>query len=340
MPEAPRPLLRNLLTALLFVGGIALLVGLAREIGIDPVIQHADSLIWFLPAATLLHILVHWANTLGWRYAIGAEAAKVPFLRLFFVWAAGDLVNWGTPGAVGGEFLRAHLIRDRVPMNVGIASVTVARLAQTMAQFAVIAIGLGIAWTRLDLGAKQRGFLVFLVGGALVFVVGVYLLQRTKLFGHATAAARGAGIRGRLFEKIETAFGRVDASMREYHRDFGHDFGYSCAFYFAGWSLQILEVPMILAALDAPIDWRAVVAIESLAILVESVAFLVPGKVGVDEGGRVLIFRALGYTSALGLGFSLFRRAREMIWFALCYVFMIVVKQRTDRALAEAAARG
>src|SRR5688500_11256594 len=136
MPEAPRPLLRNLLTALLFVGGIALLVGLAREIGIEPVVEHADALIWFIPAATLLHILVHWANTLGWRDAIGAEAAKVPFLRLFLVWAAGDLVNWGTPGAVGGEFLRAHLIRDRVPMNVGIASVTVARLAQTMAQFA------------------------------------------------------------------------------------------------------------------------------------------------------------------------------------------------------------
>jgi uncharacterized protein (TIRG00374 family) len=324
--------LRLLFTLVLLFGGLALLASLAREIGIDPVVANARALAWFVPAGLAIHVAVHIANTLGWRYAIGSSAGNVSFPRLFAVWAAGDLVNWGTPGSIGGEFLRAHLVRDRVPLSVGIASVTVARLAQSLAQFAFIAAGLALAWTRLDLPSLHRIVLTVVVTGGLLFLTLVYYIQRTRTFGHAVTAARGAGLAGRFLDRIETALGHVDAHIRDYHRDLTGDFRRSVACYFAGWALQMLEVPAILWAFDAPVDWRAVVAIESLATLVEAVAFMVPGKVGVDEGGRVLIFQALGHASALGLGFSLFRRARELVWFSLCLLFMVVEKRRADAA--------
>ncbi len=327
--------LRHALTLLLFLGGTALLVGLAREIGLAPVREHARALVWFVPAALALHVAVHVANTLGWRYAIGPAAERISFRRLFGAWAAGDLVNWGTPGAFGGELLRAHLVRDRVPLNVGVASVAVARLSQTIAQFALVAIGLAIAWTRLDLRPAERAAIVSFTAGGLAFALLVYALQRTRLFGRATAVARRAGLRGRLFERIEGAFGRVDANMAAYHRDAAADFRRSVAWFFAGWALQILEVPLVLHAFGVAADWRAIVAIESLAILVEALAFLVPGKVGVDEGGRVLLFKALGYPAAIGLGFSIFRRARELVWFAFCLAATIALKRRADRGVAE-----
>src|SRR5207249_1033502 len=114
-----RTLLRHAITFALLGGGVVVLGLLARDIGLEPVRQHARALLWYVPAAVASFAIGHFANALGWWYAIGPDAPKVSKRRIFAAWSSGDVVNWMTPGAVGGEILRAHLIRDRVPMSVG-----------------------------------------------------------------------------------------------------------------------------------------------------------------------------------------------------------------------------
>ena len=330
---ARRDLLKHLLTLALFAGGVALLVMLARDIGLETVRQHAAALVWFVPVGLGLQFVVHFANTLGWRYAIGPAAAALPLRQNFDAWIAGDVVNWGTPGAVGGELVRAHLIRDKVPMSIGLASVAIARLSQVTAQFLFIGIALALSWTRLALASEQRLALLIVVGGAVVFVVGGYVLQRTKLFGYLVAALRRVGFRGQLMDRVDAGLRRIDAEMGAYHRERASEFRLSIACFFAGWAIQLIDAMLILRALDVPLDWRAVLAIESLSVFVEAISFLVPGKVGADEGGRVLIFKALGCSAALGLGFSIFRRARELVWFSYCLVTFFVLRGRVARRM-------
>src|SRR5439155_1268704 len=78
---------------------------LARDIGLEPVRQHARALLWYVPAAVASFAIGHFANSLGWWYAIGPDAPKVSKRRIFAAWSSGDVVNWMTPGAVGGEIL-------------------------------------------------------------------------------------------------------------------------------------------------------------------------------------------------------------------------------------------
>ena len=81
-------------------------------------------------------------------------------------------------------------------------------------------------------------------------------------------------------------------------------------------------------------------AIESLAVFIEAIAFLIPGKVGADEGGRVLIFKALGYAPAIGLGFSIFRRVKELFWATFCLTVLALLKRHADRAVEVAVLAG
>ena len=53
----------------------------------------------------------------------------------------------------------------------------------------------------------------------------------------------------------------------------------------------------ILHWLDAPAPLMTCLAIEAFAIVVDSAMFFVPARVGVQEGGRVLIFTALGMSA-------------------------------------------
>jgi uncharacterized protein (TIRG00374 family) len=322
---------KNALTVLLFAGGVVVLVALARSIGLEPVREHARALAWFVPAGVALQFLVHYVNALGWFYAIEPAArARLPKWQLFLAWNSGDLVNWATPGAIGGEYVRAHQVRDRVPMSTGLASVTIARLSQITAQFAFIGLCLALSWSRLALGPTERLVVLVVVGGAVVFVAGNYALQRTRMFGWLVAALRRAGARGHFMDRLDAALLRIDAEMGQYHTGSSGDFYRSIAWYFLGWALQLLDVVMILRALDVPLEWRAVLAIEALAVFVEAVAFIVPGKVGADEGGRVLIFEGLGYPGAIGLGFSIFRRARELVWFSFCLAVLFWLRRRVD----------
>ncbi|HVY62705.1 MAG TPA: flippase-like domain-containing protein [Planctomycetota bacterium] len=326
---------KNLVTTALFLGGVAVLVALARSIGLEPLRRHARELLWFVPAGVALQFLVHFVNALGWYHAIEPRArARLPLWQCFLAWNSGDLVNWATPGAIGGEYVRAHQVRDRVPMSTGIASVTVARLSQITAQFAFVGLALALSWSRLALGPTERLVVLVVVGGAVVFVAGNYALQRTRMFGWVVAGLRRAGARGSLMDRVDAALRRIDAEMGQYHDEAPGDFYRSIAWFFLGWALQLLDVVMILYALDVPMDWRAVLAIEALAVFVEAIAFLVPGKVGADEGGRVLIFEGLGYAGAVGLGFSLFRRARELIWFGFCLAVLFWLRRRVDAKLS------
>ena len=53
--------------------------------------------------------------------------------------------------------------------------------------------------------------------------------------------------------------------------------------------------------------------LESLGAAVRSAAFVVPGALGVQEGGFVVLGRALGLTPEAALALALVKRVRELL---------------------------
>jgi uncharacterized membrane protein YbhN (UPF0104 family) len=62
-------------------------------------------------------------------------------------------------------------------------------------------------------------------------------------------------------------------------------------------------------------------------------AVIVPGSLGIQEGGQVLIFVAFGFSASLAMTFSLLRRGREILWIG--FGLSVLIHQHAMRWLRE-----
>ena len=77
------------------------------------------------------------------------------------------------------------------------------------------------------------------------------------------------------------------------------------------------EIYLILYWVGAAVDWPTAVALETGSVLIDGMLFFVPAKVGTQEGGKVVLFAALGLSPARGLTVGVVRRIRELTYAGL-----------------------
>jgi hypothetical protein len=71
----------------------------------------------------------------------------------------------------------------------------------------------------------------------------------------------------------------------------------------------------VILRLLAPTEgWTTAVAVETLAMILNSLLVFLPGRIGSAEGVRVGVFVLLGLPAAQGAAYGLVRRGRELIW--------------------------
>src|SRR5207245_2034332 len=71
---------------------------------------------------------------------------------------------------------------------------------------------------------------------------------------------------------------------------------------------------LILRLLAPAEGWAAAFAIESLAMILNTVLLFIPARIGSAEGIRAGVTMLVGLTAAQGLAYGLVRRARELLW--------------------------
>src|SRR2546422_148092 len=231
---------------------------------------------------------------------------------------AGETVNYTTPGMyLGGEPMKAYLLsRHGVPLVDGMASVVTAKTTMTLAQVVFIMLGIGLGAVLLS---RSNNLLVpSLLGlGLLGFGVGLFLaVQRFGLFMSLLRVLDRVGIRIAWLKAREGRLEALDSAIRDFYVRDRRGFLLSFASYFTGWLAGAVEVYLILYFLGLPVDWRTAIAIEALAVFAKGGTAFIPGSVGGQEAGTVLVFVAFGLTEQAGVTFALVRRLREIVWVA------------------------
>ena len=87
--------------------------------------------------------------------------------------------------------------------------------------------------------------------------------------------------------------------------------------FFLGWLTEALEVYAILFFLGAPIDIPTALAIDALATVIKGGTSFIPGSVGAQEGGNILLLVTFGFSVLTGILFALVRRFRELVWIGI-----------------------
>jgi len=225
-------------------------------------------------------------------------------------WIA-DSVNQLLPVAtVGGELVRAReLAHASVPGPVAGATVVVDLTATVLTQIAFALLGLGLLLVHGGAGELVLGVTVG-VGTFSLLLLGFFLAQRAGMFESLARSIERVAAGGDWLALIGSA-AELDRSVTELYRRRGA-FWPSCAWHFAFWLLGAGEVWLAMRFLDHPITLLEAMVLESLVGALRAAAFVVPGGLGVQEGGFILLGSLLGIDSSAALSLSLVKRVREL----------------------------
>lgn len=269
---------------------------------------------WGLALVAAFHLvpLVIDAGAIQVLTARHATLADTIFAR----WA-GESVNSLLPaGQLGGPVLMArHLAQRGMPMPSAAAAITVSTTMQVCAQIVFACLGLAAfaaaAATPARLAEPGVRTAALIASAALgLAVAAFYVAQQRGVFGRFVRIASkvfGKRDAGALALRADA----IDEHVRSLYRHRGR-VAATFAFSLAGWIVGTGEVWLALHFLGHPVGWLDALLLESVGQAIRGAAFAIPGSLGAQEGGYLLLAPLVGLTPETALALSLAKRAREL----------------------------
>lgn len=295
--------------------GTALFVALLAWQGIGAIGTMLVAAGWGLLLVAAFHLvpLIVDAGALHVLVARRASFADAVLAR----WA-GESVNSLLPaGQLGGPVVMArHLAQRGTPMRDAAAAVTVGTTMQALAQIAFALLGLAAFAVYAGAGSHPttHGVRTAAVLASIVLALALgafYVVQRRGLFGRfVRMAAKVLGKRD--WSALAMRADAIDDGVRSLYGD-RRRVAATFALSFVGWLVGIGEVWLALAALGHPVDWLDALLLESVGQAIRGAAFAIPGSLGAQEGGYLLLAPIVGLAPDTALALSLAKRARELV---------------------------
>lgn len=263
---------------------------------------------WTVLIPIALHLPQTLFSALGWQPLL--ERRLSPWLLFRLRWVR-QAVNTLLPVAqVGGDVVRVRLAVQR---GVG--------------------LGEGIAASLVDVSVELVGQVLFTLLGVALLLIGPHGGGETTTLAWAAAAAVGIfalAVIGaqrlglvRLVERIAVRWSeradwnmpgdlsglhdQVAALYRQPRRLFA-----SGVLHLISWLMGVFETYGALYVLGLAPNLREATIVEALGQAVRACGFLIPGALGVQEGGFMLIGGLFGIGAPQALALSLIRRLREL----------------------------
>jgi putative membrane protein len=211
---------------------------------------------------------------------------------------------------IGGDFIGARCLALRgIRGALAAASVIVDVLMQATSQLVFAFIGLILL---IDMGGNELVVWPLAVGVALALpALGGFLLVQGELGRRLVKKVLSmfAGDREWLvFGAIDELFAQLDALYSD-------RIGLirSVTWHLIGWFVGAIEVFVVLNAMGYPLDFGDAVIIESLMHAVRGASFAIPGALGAQEGGLIVLCAIFGVPPEAALALSLVKRIPDLV---------------------------
>ena len=316
----------------LLTAGALLFIGVLASQGLSAVFATLALAGWGLLWVALFHMLplVLDAAAIQVLFDAGKGLKDAVLVR----WI-GEAANSLMPaGQLGGPALMIRQLSQRgMPIESSVAAITVSTTLQTLAQVVFALLGLGLLGVRAGHNVQHLRAPLLIASVVLaVPMVSFYLLQRRGLFGKMLrAATRFSGKQEwlRLMSRAEA----IDTALERTYSRRGRaaaSFGWSLL----GWIAGTGEVYLILHLLGNAVSWSDALVLESLGQAIRGAAFAIPGSLGVQEGGYLLLAPLAGLTPQVALALSLAKRAREVLLAVPALVYLHLSERLWRRRVA------
>ena len=266
-----------------------------------------------LSVVVLFHLLQLVFSAMAWRAIMAPGlSGNDPGLRTFALmrWVREGVNNLLPVAQIGGEFITARLLRRRgVALPVAIAGSVADLTMEMLTQIAFTLLGLALLLHGLGGAGGLAGAVAS--GLAAAGVVAVLFLGAQWL-GLARVMERGFLWLGRKlgWAGTEAVAGLHAALIACYRRP--RRVALAACWHGVSWLLGGVEVCLALHFLGHDVDLAAGLVIESLGQALKAAGFAVPGALGVQEGGLIIVCQAFGLAPEVAIALSLMKRLREV----------------------------
>jgi putative membrane protein len=294
--------------------GVLLFVGVLLSQDLPAILAILARAGWGLLLVALFHLLPLLIDAAAicvlFEQAMSRSGIRDSLLTRWIGESANSLMPAGQLG--GPVLMTRHLARRGMPMEEAAAAITVSTTLQTFAQIAFALLGVvALGQTTHFSPAALRTAALIASAFLAVQVGGFYLIQRRGLFSKLMRAVRRFS-RKRDWSQWIAQAQAIDLSVQATYRRNG-PVTMSFVLSLLGWIAGTGEVFLIARFLGSPVSWRDAFVLESLGQAIRGAGFAIPGALGVQEGGYLLLAPLAGLAPDAALALSLAKRARELL---------------------------
>lgn len=304
---------------------LPLIVWALRDIPFQEVWETIKRLSWSQVASlAVLNMVIVLALSSRWWLLLHSQGYNLPYSSLVAYRQAAFGVSYLTPGPqFGGEPLQVYMTRNRhaVPGTIAIATVSLDRLLELVANFFFLALGAFII-LRGRLFGSFLGFEASMIGIGLLCLPVVYLFALWSGREPLTWLMEQIPIRFAFLprvQRVQRVLTSAEAQAKLFCQQRPVALIQAMLLSMLIWAALIAEFWLVLNFLGAGLTLPQTIGVMTLARL----AFLSPTPAGLGtlEASLVLAMGALGLSPALGIGISLLIRARDITFAGLGLLF-------------------
>jgi putative membrane protein len=268
-----------------------------------------------LVVAALTHVLPMLANACDWRSLIRGVNRPGLLRMLHLVWVR-ESVNSMLPVArIGGEVVAFRMLkRWGVRPSTAVGSIVVDMQLTVISQLLFTMVGIGFLFAHAHSGtlrlASQLAWGVVVLAPLLLLFA---LVQHANPFERITRALNRM-TSGKLAALVGQS-AQIDRSIKLIWRRRAVVLRYLFFWQPLQCFTTSLQIWLALYFLGVQVTLVEAVVIESLIQAISSAAFFVPGGLGVQEGGFILIGGAFGLDPSTCLALAAARRIRDVLIF-------------------------
>jgi putative membrane protein len=296
-------------SAAALVAGCAALAWILSTVGLANVARDVALAGWAIPAMAAVHLVQLFLSALAWRAALGG--AGLTGRGVFLARWVREGVNALLPVAqIGGQMVGVRvLVRQGVAPVLAAAGTILDLTVEAATLLLVTLAGMAV----LLFTSNSLAWLAWVSGGVVLTGLGVGLFVLAQRMGVMRLAERAFGRMAATWPAMSAwSLEGLHATLMARQSD---RLGVLRAvmFHTASWALGAAEVWVALAALGHRVSLLDGFVIESLSMAARSAGFAVPGAVGVQEGGFVLVCGLFGVPAESALALSVLKRVREVV---------------------------
>ena len=307
--------MKKLLTAILLIFGISLVIWVLGQVGLVEMWNHVRTLgLSFLLLIPLSFIWIL-PNTQGFACAVNPDYKQLSFLRLMVTRLVGESINYLTPsGYLGGEPLKAALLKKQLGGGGAMGTVVVAKTAQTLALLLFIIIGVAISNQVFDLPETAQTAGWASVALLSLGVPAMVLFSTGRVSSKLAVWSSGRFSRVRFLSKLADLSHQMDDALGDFYQKHKVQFTLSTFWHFLGWSMGMVEVWVIVHLLGYDLSLFHAFLLSSVATLFMVGGFFIPGSLGAFEVGHYVAAVMVGLPPGVGITVCFARRLREVVW--------------------------